>query len=301
MPEIRRILFPVDFSRQCVLAAPFIRDLAARLGAELTVLHVADPVSFRFSSFELNVRPLQEILDDLTAQRRKCFFSHVLRLFPESPPRHVMLRGDPLEQIVAYTSAGKFDLVAIPEHPHGSLRTLVSESLAAKVMERVSAAVWSTEHAVGPAVPVDPHIVCALAFHRGRSFESANLEILAAAQSLAGALGGRLSIVHVMAAGEMEQAAGLPCLRVDPDIDGQLRRIRQTAGEAAEYHLESGDIIASLVDFVSRHQADLLVIGRSYWRAAAEDHRPHAAEIVHRAPCPVLSVYAPPVRQAAAA
>lgn len=291
MSEIRRILFPVDFSTQCTEAAPFARDLAIRLGAELTVLHVADPVSFRYSSFELNVRPLQEILDDRLAQRRQCFLSYVERLFPEDPPRRVMLSGNPLEQIVAYTKAGGFDLVMVPEHHHGTLRTMVSESLAAKLMEQVSAAVWTTEHSVRQGVPVDPRIVCALDFHRDGRLDEANPEILAMARFLSQALGGHLILVHVIAESEMRSSGGMTGLRVPPNIEAQLVRARQVTGAEAEYHLESGNVTKSLMEFVCRQQADILVIGRSHWDANAEDRTPHAFEIVHRAPCPVVSVY----------
>ncbi|HWB98703.1 MAG TPA: universal stress protein, partial [Bryobacteraceae bacterium] len=104
-------------------------------------------------------------------------------------------------------------------------------------------------------------------------------------------LGGHLVLVHVIAESEMQCSAGMTGLRVHPNIEEQFVRARQVTGAEAEYHLESGDVTRSLMQFVCRQKADLLVIGRSHWDANSEDKTPHAFEIVHRAPCPVVSVY----------
>ena len=46
MAVFQRILFPVDFSARCRSAAPFVRMMAERCNAQLTVLHVIElPVS----------------------------------------------------------------------------------------------------------------------------------------------------------------------------------------------------------------------------------------------------------------
>jgi nucleotide-binding universal stress UspA family protein len=44
--DVCRILFPVDFSNQCVLAARHVKSWAEKLSAALNTLHVVDPEEF---------------------------------------------------------------------------------------------------------------------------------------------------------------------------------------------------------------------------------------------------------------
>ena len=43
MPAIRHILFPFDFSKRCHGAAPFVRAMANRFSAKITIVSVAQP------------------------------------------------------------------------------------------------------------------------------------------------------------------------------------------------------------------------------------------------------------------
>jgi len=47
--ELCRILFPVDFSSRCVLAARHVKTWADKLGAVLNTLHVVEPKEFGYS------------------------------------------------------------------------------------------------------------------------------------------------------------------------------------------------------------------------------------------------------------
>jgi nucleotide-binding universal stress UspA family protein len=44
MPTINHILFPFDFSEQCLQTAPFVRTIADRYNAKVSVLSVIPPV-----------------------------------------------------------------------------------------------------------------------------------------------------------------------------------------------------------------------------------------------------------------
>ena len=44
MLPISRILFPVDFSESCAEMIPYVKLIAAKYGAEITLLHVVDPL-----------------------------------------------------------------------------------------------------------------------------------------------------------------------------------------------------------------------------------------------------------------
>ena len=40
MPRIAHILLPYDFSKQCTLVSPYVRSVACRVGAKITLLGV---------------------------------------------------------------------------------------------------------------------------------------------------------------------------------------------------------------------------------------------------------------------
>src|SRR5436190_5553516 len=44
MLAIKHILFPIDFSERCCGTAPFVRALASRLGAKITLLTAVAPI-----------------------------------------------------------------------------------------------------------------------------------------------------------------------------------------------------------------------------------------------------------------
>ncbi len=46
MFQLKRILFPVDFSRRSRGAAAFVEALAGRFEAELILLHVIEPATY---------------------------------------------------------------------------------------------------------------------------------------------------------------------------------------------------------------------------------------------------------------
>ena len=47
--DLGRILFPVDFSNRCVLAARHVKTWVEKLSAALNTLHVVDPEEFGYS------------------------------------------------------------------------------------------------------------------------------------------------------------------------------------------------------------------------------------------------------------
>ena len=49
MFNIKRILFPIDFSERCCSAVPFVQSVARRFGAKITLLSVGSRSTTRFS------------------------------------------------------------------------------------------------------------------------------------------------------------------------------------------------------------------------------------------------------------
>src|SRR6185312_8650208 len=153
MPQIQRVLFPVDFSPACFGAARYVEALARRFGAEVMLLHIASPGGHN--------RP-----DDLLARRRdqlNKFAAGDLRYF--STCIQCMTGDDPASDIQSAAKAWNAGLIMIPSHGLGTFRRLMLGSIAAKVLHDAECPVWTSVHAENAPSPESIHcrkILCAV-------------------------------------------------------------------------------------------------------------------------------------------
>src|ERR1700722_10263078 len=91
MKAFQKILFPVDFSPSCVAMAPLVKRVASITSAPVTLLHVLD---FRASGFELCVRPLPEIEEDLKEVAQEKLNSFLISEFPPDECPRWLVAGD---------------------------------------------------------------------------------------------------------------------------------------------------------------------------------------------------------------
>ena len=66
--------------------------------------------------------------------------------------------------------------------------------------------------------------------------------------------------------------------------------LQASAGVHAPPRVAVGDIVATVAEHAQEEDADLILIGRGSLHAALGRLRTHAYGIIHRSPCPVLSV-----------
>jgi nucleotide-binding universal stress UspA family protein len=55
--QLKRILFPVDFSERCRVAAPYVEALSTRFDAELILLHVLEPLTYNSPLSHRGIEP----------------------------------------------------------------------------------------------------------------------------------------------------------------------------------------------------------------------------------------------------
>lgn len=117
--ELQHILVATDFGTSSVRAVHFAAELAARLEAHLTVLHVVQTVAA--SQPERGAqRELDGFLEDLA-----------------NGPTHaqgVIRVGDPAREIVAYAHETCCDLVVVGTHGRSGLSRLLLGSVAERVV-----------------------------------------------------------------------------------------------------------------------------------------------------------------------
>ena len=134
MSEIRTILAPTDFSAHSEGAVRYACALAARLGAELHLLHVLSEV-LPGGPDPLMMPVMPPEYYEENEQRARETLGRLLQPAWGTPPSVVtaIRWGSPVEAIVAYAVELKVDMIAIATHG----RTGLSHVLLGSVAERI--------------------------------------------------------------------------------------------------------------------------------------------------------------------
>ena len=278
MTAIKKILFPVDFSKRCVGAARYVEALAGRFEAEVMVLHVVSNGEHTLASelYEMRKARLDAFLDD----ELKYYSAH-----------KECIIGDAAEKIVETAHSWQPDLVMMPTYGLGHFRRLLLGSTTAKVLHDLECPVWTDVHTEDAPALEDitcRKILCAVGLDERSSC------LLAWAAYLAEEYQAELGIVHAVPA--IETSA--PARFLDQEFSASLvteARKRITAmlathGLKANTFIEAGDPGKVTTGTAQDFGADILVIGR-HAKGGLDGHlRRNAYVILRESPCPVLSV-----------
>ena len=264
MFQIKRILFPVDFSDRCRGAAAYVEALAGRFDAELLLLHVIE-ATYNGSLEDLRETQLEKLDtffgDDLKHLRVKKLVNH----------------GEAAQKIIA--CADHVDLIMIPTQGMGIYRRLILGSTSAKVLHDADCPVWTGVH-LEDAPPLDAvtceRIVCAV------DLKPSSVGVLDWAARLAEEYQAELTVIHVIPAGETQHARS--------KARGNLEDLQAAAHAPAVLRVETGDVSKVVAELGAELNADLLVIGRKAEPGILGRLEMTAYSIIRQSPCPVVSV-----------
>jgi nucleotide-binding universal stress UspA family protein len=288
MLAIRHILFPIDFSERCCGAAPFVRAMAQRFGARITLMSVISPF-WQAASGDLSGATLvdtDEMKRDLEARLKDAF----VKEFASFAVNRVADVSDPAEAITRYAHTSDVDLIMMPTHGYGPFRSLLLGSVTSKVLHDAKCPVWTATHVEEP--PALTHlagrnILCAV----DGTPQSAPL--MQWASEFAKNTGAALRLVHAVSG-----IQGWPERQLDREFEETLRRqaretidkLQKSVDVAAPLCVAVGDVAGAVREEAERHNSDLLIIGRGALHGTMGRLRTHAYGIIRHAPCPVLSV-----------
>ena len=147
MIAIRRVLAPTDFSDSSAPAVRYAAELAAKFGAELTLLHVVQDLNLVVPDVMMPLPTPAPALEEMMAGAKAgiATFVEKLGLQPLHPKAEVRI-GAPAAEIVAAAAELKADLLCIGTHG----RTGLAHFLLGSVAERI------VRHAPCPVLTVRP-------------------------------------------------------------------------------------------------------------------------------------------------
>jgi nucleotide-binding universal stress UspA family protein len=281
MFEISRILAPVVFSDNCRAAVRYAITVGARFGAEVTVLHVLQPLS----SLDFDTTVGLEHLDKCRREWvHREFENLTFDVHHKSNVTEVCLHGDPAAEIVRFAESSDTDLIVIATRGQGTFRRFLLGSVTAKVLHDAACAVWTGAHmerALEPgAAPAEIRsVVCAVDF--GPQTEAA----LEWSSGIAAAHDAKLSLVHVIPASHDAARQRMAC----EEASRQLQTRRAALSMDADCHVLAGAVPEEIAGMVRQLGSDLLVIGRGHI-AGGGRLRSTSFALIRESACPVVSV-----------
>jgi nucleotide-binding universal stress UspA family protein len=282
--QLCKILFPVDFSNRCMLAARHVKTWADRFSAVLSTLHVVDPKAFDHEEF------IDNHLSNLVAKRTadlKHFSDHYLG---EDVARPTVLIGNAADQIEYFAKHEKVDLIMLPRTHQSIGSRLLHDSLTATVLEQSGASVWMTEHVETADKPSINSILCSVHFERDLTLDSHNHRILQNVLALARAFQAKVTFLNVRDRRE-EDTTRHPANSISSGIGPWLTHAREQLGNRAELLRQTGDVVSAITDAANRVAADLVVVGRTRRGTIGLGRQNRILKIDDAVRRPILSVW----------
>lgn len=276
MLAIRRILYPTDQSSSAEHAYSWAVRLAASVGAELHVLHVALP-------------DLEDLREKVSPES----------LTPEAPPdelsvHRVVRPGDSAPAVIVdYCRDEEIDLVVMGTVGRGGLRRFLLGSVAETVVREAPCPVL-TVPARAPSEAVE-RVLAAV------DFSDFSARTLRHANEFASLHDARLDVLHVLQEVTVPSAYG-PELApvVTPELEQRSREVLDdliaevaSARSPIEPHVSFGYPATEILRFAEEYGADLIVVATHGLTGLEHFLIGSVAEkVVRKAPCPVLTVRA---------
>jgi len=288
MIELKRILFPVDFSAQSRAVAPFVKAMAKCFDAQVTALHVV-PIPPSFSALV----DTEKITIEASAALKRFLKEELpgVRATPE------LADGDPARWIVQYAKTLAADLIMLPTHGYGPFRALLLGSVTAKVLHDAHCPVWTGVHAekmLSHSPDRWKRVLCALDTSHDTSLggDGAAPHVLPWALEFARVQNLELRVVHAVAG-----ADGMWTEQSDPSMyeflfhaaREKLAALQAKLGTDLEIVLLPGSVGSAVHKAALDFDADVIVCGRGAAQQAFGPLRSHAYSIIREAPCPVIS------------
>jgi len=286
MLELKRILFPVDFSDKCKDAALAVRTLAAEFQAEIVLLNVVE-------TFE---EELVYAKDDVAARvtlARKRLESFVCTEFKDLQVRPVVLTGYPAELIVEYAHREKMDLIMMPTHGYGMFRRFLLGSVTSKVLHDANCPVWTGTHLGAkcdtrkPELPEVKRIMCAV------DLGPQSCKTLRWASNLAKRFEADLMLVHSIPIFTAPTPEAWPVGWQDEALrfaEEQLEGLLEHLKIECPIRVLQGSAPFAIREAMKETQADLLVIGRTTHTGIIGRLSSDAYGILCHSPSSVVSV-----------
>lgn len=287
MYNLKKILFPVDFSDRSRATAPFVLSLAQRYRAKVVLIHAFEPPPPIYGGMNM-VYPEVYDFAGVAAEIKQQLIAFQEAELPKTDAECVVQQGFAAPVITDFAAENQVDLIVMPTHGYGSFRRALLGSVTAKVLHDSNVPVWTDAHAPEPSHRAHPQprvIVVAL------DLKSDSKHALEAALQLAKDAGATVEMVHAAPEGEITPISSEAQIGEVLEAAARDQHVDITAaGIDVNATVDTSSIARLVRDVAIAKRADLIVIGRGRIQEALGRFKANAYGIIREAPCPVLSV-----------
>lgn len=147
--EIKKILFPTDFSEGSVHAAPYALDLANKYGARLYILHVVFDIA-KAAGWQVPHVNMDELYrgmeENALGELEKCAAEQFRGL---KEVEFKVVRGTPHEEIIKFSLDKNIDLIIMGTHSRKGLDRIIFGSTAERVVRNAPCPVMTAGSPAG--------------------------------------------------------------------------------------------------------------------------------------------------------
>ena len=269
--EIRQILLPVDFSEFSAVAFETALEIAGKISAEITLLHVIDPIYGFATEVEAMdeelIKNANKNLQNLKSLKSETNYSSIT-------VKTLVLKGKTVPKIVHEIRSTEPDLVVMGSKGKTGLKKILFGSIASSIMLESPSPVLVLPES--DSIPRFKHILFATSL---RERDPVNLIWTT---DFASMFKGKTTLLHVIEKpsfdDEIRQKGFLNYIHSQTD----LKRIGLET-------VINDDILKGISEFLTENPADLLVLNR-YKKSLVDSltSKDHTKEIFKNAKMPVL-------------
>lgn len=139
IPEIGRILYATDLSKNSLYAFGYAVQVARQFGARITVLHVAESVPGTLGSWvkeKMEEEELAHSVETIRSQlERFCEVMDRNRTCMELVSDILVRVGQPTEEILSAAKEESYDILVLGTHGKGILKNAILGSVSRKVLD----------------------------------------------------------------------------------------------------------------------------------------------------------------------
>src|SRR6266404_785499 len=192
MPGFHHILFPVDFSEPSQAIVPFVKRMAQRFEAKVSMVHAVHVFAAAYAPFggptvpAVDITQMQRDSEQQMDQFQRANDGSFITACPI---------GDPAFVLREYAQENGVDMVMMPTHGHGTFRTMLLGSLTAKLLHDLECPVWTAAHTADPMLQQHVEcrsIICAV------DLKPESVCVVKHAVELAVGLGAKMQLVHAV-------------------------------------------------------------------------------------------------------
>ena len=148
MAQIKKILYPTDFSEHSFCALPYAKELARNCSAEIHCLHVVDDAYQYWLGAGEAAMPVVMQVEDMKNSAQEFMKQFVEEHFRDLQDCVIsnIVTGRPFVEIIRYARGNEIDLIVIATHGHGALASMLLGSVTEKVVRKSSCPVLTVRH-----------------------------------------------------------------------------------------------------------------------------------------------------------